>query len=244
MSGGTCTAGRRQAWHPEGVHTTAEGTLPRLLYVEDETATAEMVREVLAESYRVDLAQDGIRARDLALRERYDVMVVDRRLPGLSGTDLVAAIRTARITTPILLLTALGSVGDRVEGLDGGANDYLVKPFDFEELLARLRALRRGYEAHGRRREIGSWLFTPATGALYAPTGGRVALTTTESDLLELLSSSPEHVFTRAEILTAVFPGGESAGTVESYVHYVRRKSTPELIETVRARGYRIGSPS
>lgn len=217
--------------------------LPRLLYVEDEPETAAIVTEVLSEHYAVDHAPDGERALDLALHRRYDAMVIDRRLPGMSGTDLTGAIRTARITTPILLLTALGTVADRVDGLDLGANDYLVKPFDFAELLARLRALRRGFDAVGHRREIGDWLFTPTTGALYSPTGARIALTRAESQLLELLTSSPEHVFTREEILDAVFPTGESAGTVEAYVHYVRRKSTPELIETVRGRGYRVGDP-
>lgn len=204
---------------------------------------AAIVIEVLGEHYALDHAVTGEAALDLALHHRYDAMVIDRRLPGMSGTDLLAAIRTAHITTPILLLTALGTITDRVDGLDLGANDYLVKPFDFAELLARLRALRRGFHAVGHRREIGDWLFTPTTQALYSPTDLRIALTSTESALLELLTSSPEHVFTRAQILDAVFPGGESDGTVEAYVHYVRRKSTPELIETVRGRGYRIGEP-
>lgn len=215
--------------------------MARLLYVEDEPETAAIVSEVLGEHYTVDHADTGERGLDLALHHRYEVMVIDRRLPGMSGTDLVGAIRTARITTPILLLTALGTVTDRVDGLDLGANDYLVKPFDFAELLARLRALRRAFHAVGHRRDIGDWLFTPATQALYSPTGLRISLTGTESALLDLLTSSPEHVFSRGEILDAVFPGGESDGTVEAYVHYVRRKSTPELIETVRGRGYRIG---
>lgn len=168
-------------------------------------------------------------------------MIVDRRLPGMSGVELIGAIRTARLSTPVLMLTALGAVDDRVSGLDAGADDYLVKPFDFAELRARLRALTRGRGA-GARREVGDWLFTPSSQALYAPSGERVALTSAESELLELLTSSPEHVFSREEILDSVFPGG-AAATVDTYVHYLRRKSTPELIETVRARGYRTGSP-
>lgn len=217
---------------------------PRLLYVEDEAEMAEITCEVLGADYAIDHASTGEQALEWALRRRYDAMVVDRRLPGMSGTELVQAVRTARITVPILMLTALGTIQDRVDGLDLGANDYLVKPFDFAELSARLRALRRAFDAVGSRREIGSWLFTPATRALYSPGGARITLTEAESDLLELLTSSPEHIFSREEILAAVFPGGESAGTVEAYVHYVRRKSTPGLIETVRARGYRIGEPS
>lgn len=224
--------------------TVAPTPLPRLLYVEDEPDIAAIVSEVLAEHYRVDHVADGTIALERALRRRYEVMLVDRRLPGLSGTDLVQAVRAAHIQTPILMLTALGSVDDRVDGLDLGADDYLVKPFDFAELLARLRALRRGPRAAPNRREIGSWLFAPGAQALYTPTERRIALTTAENDLLELLTSSPDHVFSREEILASVFPTGESAGTVDTYVHYIRRKSTPELIETVRSRGYRAGDPS
>ncbi|KAA9111688.1 response regulator transcription factor [Microbacterium rhizomatis] len=218
--------------------------LPRLLYVEDDAEIAGMVTEVLSEVYDVDHLADGAAALTTALRENYDVMVIDRRLPGMDGVALVAAVRTARITTPILLLTALGGVSDRVEGLDAGANDYLVKPFDFEELLARLRALVRGYRAEGERRHLGDWLFVPRSGVLHSPTGLRVALTPTESSLLDVLSRSPEHVFSREELVGAVFAAGDSPGSVDTYVHYVRRKSVPEIIETVRGMGYRIGVPT
>jgi len=216
---------------------------PALLLVEDDEQIAGMLREVLGEAYEVDHVPDGEAGLDLALRRHYEVMVIDRRLPGMDGVALIAGIRRAHVTTPILLLTALGTVEDRVAGLDGGANDYLVKPFDFEELLARLRALRRGFTAQGRRRHLGDWLFTPDNRTLYGPAGGRVLLTATESALLELLSGSPDHVFSREEILHAVFGGDDQPGTVDSYVHYVRRKTDRAMIETVRARGYRIGDP-
>ncbi|MFF2632789.1 response regulator transcription factor [Microbacterium sp. NPDC058021] len=214
---------------------------PRLLYVEDESDIASIVAEVLADDYEIDVASTGEEGLRLALGRRYDVMVIDRRLPGMSGVDLLEAVRTARITTPALMLTALGAVDDKVSGLDAGADDYLVKPFDFAELRARLRALRRG-RGPGDRREIGDWVFTPASQALYSPAAGRITLTPAETELLELLTSSPEHVFTRDEIIASVFPGGSGA-TVDTYVHYIRRKSTPEIIETVRARGYRAGTP-
>lgn len=219
----------------------ATGSLPRLLYVEDEAETAAMVVEVLSDEYDVDhasTAEDGLR---LALTRRYDVMVVDRRLPGMTGSDLLAAVRTAHLNTPAIMLTALGTVADRVSGLDAGADDYLLKPFDFDELRARLRALRRG-RGPVSGREIGDWLFSPSGLALYAPDGARIPVTRAEGDLLELLTSSPEHVFSREEIVASVFPGG-SPGTVDAYVHYIRRKSTPEIIDTVRARGYRTGTP-
>lgn len=215
-----------------------------LLYVEDDAEIAALTVEVLGDVYDVDHASDGESALRLALSRRYDVMVVDRRLPGMDGVAFVRAVRTAHITTPILMLTALGTVDDRVTGLDGGANDYLVKPFDYEELLARLRALRRAFRAESARRLLGEWVFVPDSQAIYDPSGFRVALTTTESALLELLSGSPEHVFSREEILRAVFHEGDTNSSVDTYVHYVRRKTTPEVIETIRARGYRAGTPS
>ena len=218
-------------------------SLPRLLYVEDEATIAAIASEVLSEQYLVEHVLSGERALSAALSRRYDVMVIDRRLPGISGVELIRSLRTAHLATPILMLTALGTVDDRVSGLDAGADDYLVKPFTFAELLARLRALRRGSRAPGARREIGDWLFTPPTQALFGPDDRRVSLTSTENELLELLTSSPDHVFSREEILAAVFPESASANLVDTYVHYIRRKSTVEIIETVRARGYRSGEP-
>lgn len=112
-----------------------------LLLVEDDPDIAEMLVEVLSEFYTVDHVPDAEQGLEKSLNRHFDVMVVDRRLPAMSGLELIAAVRRARITTPILMLTALGTLEDRVSGLDGGANDYLVKPFEFEELLARLLSL-------------------------------------------------------------------------------------------------------
>ena len=219
---------------------------PTLLYVEDDPDISEMTLEVLAENYTVDHETDGRRALDGALQHHYSAMVLDRRLPGMDGVSLVRAIRTARITTPILLLTALGAVDDRVDGLDAGANDYLVKPFDFAELLARLRALRRSFAAEAERRAIGDWTFVAGSQAMYAPSGYRVSLTETETALLSVLADSPEHIFSRDELLAAVFHSTDSevgVTAVETYVHYLRRKVGAHVIETVRGRGYRLGVP-
>lgn len=225
------------------MHDPLDPTRPRLLYVEDDAQIADMTGEVLAETYDVDRFADGRSGLQAALQGRYDVMLIDRRLPGIDGVALVEAVRTARITTPVLMLTALGSTRERVDGLDAGANDYLVKPFEFEELLARLRALRRGFHAAGRRREVGDWVFVPDSWAMYGPDGTRAALTATETALLRLLTDSPEHVFTREEIVHGAFETAEGVGSVDTYVHYVRRKTAPGVIETVRGRGYRIGRP-
>ncbi len=214
----------------------------RVLYVEDDAEIAAMTSDVLAERYDVVCVDNGREALARALAERFDVMVVDRRLPDLDGVALVEAVRTARITTPVLLLTALGAIADRVEGLDAGANDYLVKPFDFDELLARVRALVRGHRAEGRRRDLGEWTFLPDASVAYGPGGERVALTPTETRLLALLSESPEHVFSRDEILRAVFDSDDALSSVDTYVHYVRRKTSPDVIETVRGSGYRAGA--
>jgi len=215
-----------------------------LLFIEDDPAIAEMVIEVLGEFYDVDHAATGEDGLEQALHNHYDVMVIDRRLPGMDGVAVIQAVRRAGITTPILMLTALGAIGDRVSGLDGGANDYLTKPFDFEELLARLRALRRGFAAETGKTYIGEWLFVPETQSLYDPYGDRISLTVTESALLALLAESPEHIFSRPEILSAIFSPSDTPGTVDTYVHYIRRKTDRHLIETVRSQGYRLGDGS
>jgi len=217
---------------------------PKLLFIEDDQAIAAMVVEVLQEYYSVDHVGTGEAGVDAALHGHYDIMVVDRRLPGMDGVAVIQAIRRSGITTPILMLTALGAIDDRVSGLDGGANDYLTKPFDFDELLARLRALRRGFAAETGRTYIGEWLFVPETQSLYDPYGDRISLTTTESALLALLAESPEHIFSRQEILSAIFSVDDTPGTVDTYVHYIRRKTDRNLIETVRSQGYRLGDGS
>ncbi|MDR2929350.1 MAG: response regulator transcription factor [Propionibacteriaceae bacterium] len=217
---------------------------PTLLFIEDDPDIAEMVVEVLQESYDVEHASTGEAGLELALHSHYDLMLMDRRLPGIDGVAVIQAVRRAGITTPILMLTALGAVDDRVSGLDGGANDYLTKPFDFDELLARLRALRRGFAAETGKTYIGEWLFVPETQSLYSPYGDRISLTGTESALLHLLTESPEHIFSRQEILKTIFSADDTPGTVDTYVHYIRRKTEHNLIETVRSQGYRLGDGS
>ncbi|WP_240606991.1 response regulator transcription factor [Microbacterium sp. Gd 4-13] len=214
---------------------------PAILLVEDDQDIAGMLSEVLADLYEVDHFVSAEAGLAVALRRHFDVIVVDRRLPGMDGVALIRAIRRANITTPVLMLTALGTLEDKVSGLDGGANDYLVKPFEFDELLARLRALRRAFTAEGKRRYLGEWIYTPENKTVYSPTGGRILLTVAENALLDLISTSPERVFSREEILHAVFGAGDSPGTVDTYVHYLRKKTSRDMVETVRAHGYRLG---
>lgn len=213
----------------------------RVLYVEDDAEIAGMTRDVLAENHDVVWARDLDTARDAAHASHFDALVLDRRLPGGDGLDLLRELRRSGIAAPALMLTALDAIADRVAGLDAGADDYLVKPFDFDELLARVRALLRGRGGAAPRREIGDWTFVPTAQAVYGPGGERVSLTATEARLIAVLAGEPDRVFARDELLSAVFDGSETPGAVDTYVHYVRRKTAPELIATVRSRGYRIG---
>jgi two-component system, OmpR family, response regulator QseB len=216
---------------------------PRLLLVEDDPKLGPVMRDVLEEVYEVDLRADARSGFETARDGEYDVMIVDRRLPGADGVDVVESLRSAGVTTPMLILTALGTLHDKVRGLDAGANDYLVKPFEFEELFARLRAIRRVYSGEGPYLRIGPWEFYPESRAIYSPYDGRSILTERENQLLRLLAESPERTFSRDQILHAVFDPADQPGVVDTYVHYVRRKTDPDLITTVRGRGYRLGRP-
>ncbi|WP_223690200.1 response regulator transcription factor [Leifsonia poae] len=220
-----------------------ESERQRLLLIEDDPQLGPIIRHVLEETYSVVLAVDGEEGLRLGLDGSFDALVVDRRLPGMDGLTVVERLRSGRVVAPILMLTALGTVGDRVNGLDAGANDYLVKPFEFDELLARLRALTRTFTGEGEAIPVGSWEFYPESRCIYSPYEGRIQLTVRESELLRLLAESPLRTFSRQQILTRVFEADEQPGTVDTYVHYVRRKTDRDLIATVRGEGYRLGQP-
>lgn len=215
----------------------------RLLLVEDDQRLGPLIEQVLAETYDVTRVSDGDDGVRVGLEGTFDVMVVDRRLPGMDGVTIVETLRARRVVTPILMLTALGSLSDRVNGLDAGANDYLVKPFEFDELLARLRAITRTFTGEGPALPVGDWQFYPESRCIYSPYDGRIQLTVRESALLRLLAQNPLRTFTRRQILDEVFESDEQPGTVDTYVHYVRRKTDKDLITTVRGEGYRLGRP-
>ncbi|ANP74774.1 response regulator transcription factor [Cryobacterium arcticum] len=223
---------------------TAEGKdRARLLLIEDDAKLGPLIKQVLTETYEVTLIADGAEGLAVGAIGDFEVMVIDRRLPSLDGLSVVDALRRKLVTTPILLLTALGTTRDKVDGLDAGANDYLVKPFEFDELFARLRAIRRVFTGEGRTLVVGGWAYYPDSRTIYSPYDGRILLTVKENDLLKLLAEAPHRTFSRQQILSAVFNTDDTAGTVDTYVHYLRRKTEIDIVLTVRGQGYRLGQP-
>jgi two-component system response regulator QseB len=219
-------------------------TSPRLLLVEDDPELLAMLTELLTEEgYAVDAAADGQRGLHLGLTREYDVVLLDRGLPAIDGLDLLGRLRANGRVTPALVLSALGNPRDRVEGLDAGAEDYLGKPFDLEELLARLRALVRRHLDHVPVLAVAGGVLDVATRSVRLADGPEVTLSDREATLLALLARHPRRVFGRDELLGSVFEDAEEAGVVDTYVHYLRRKLGRGVVETVRGLGYRAGRP-
>jgi DNA-binding response OmpR family regulator len=215
---------------------------PLLLVVEDDRALSAMLDELFtAEGYRVDTAYDAQQGMHSALTGDYDALIVDRGLAVMDGADLIALLRSRGISTPALILTARGSVEDRVEGLDAGAQDYLVKPFEVPELLARVRALVRRADDAATVLSAGGLRLDLMTRRLSGADGGGVELTDRESALLATLMRSPRTVFSRPQLLMRAFDGVESEATVDLYVHYLRRKLGKNVVRTVHGSGYRFG---
>ncbi|MEW2065270.1 response regulator transcription factor [Streptomyces sp. NPDC007002] len=235
----------------------AEDDPQRILIVDDEPAVREALRRSLAfEGYGTEVAVDGYDA--LATAEAYapDLIVLDIQMPRMDGLTAARRIRATGSTTPILMLTARDTVGDRVTGLDAGADDYLVKPFELDELFARIRALLRrssyasaaaaGAEAPDG--DILSFADLRMDLATREVTRGerRVELTRTEFTLLEMFLSHPRQVLTREQILKSVwgFDFEPSSNSLDVYVMYLRRKTEaggePRLVHTVRGVGYAL----
>ena len=215
----------------------------RILVVEDDARLAEMLRELLqTEGYEVVVARDGQRALHEGLTKDFEVIVLDRGLPGIEGLDVLMRLRARGVRTPALVLSALGNPSDRVEGLDRGAEDYLSKPFDIEELLARLRALRRRLTETLPVLQIPGGTLDATTRSVNLADGNVVVnLSEREGDLLEKLARRPTQVFSRGDLLISVFADADDAGVVDTYVHYLRKKLGRECVLTVRGIGYRLG---
>jgi two-component system response regulator QseB len=214
-----------------------------LLVVEDDGELRELLGRLLGdEGYLVDTARDGQAGLHRALTRRYDAMIIDRGLPGVDGLDLIGRLRRQGIGTPVLVLTAYGAVADRVAGLDAGAEDYLVKPFEIDELLARVRALLRRHGQGVERVVLGGGHLDLDVRAVRRSDGTEVDLSEREMLMLQTLARRPARVFTRDELMERVFPGAESESIVDTYVHYLRRKLGNDVVRTVRGIGYRAGT--
>jgi DNA-binding response OmpR family regulator len=220
----------------------------QVLLVEDDPRVARLVERGLTEAgHRVVVAPDGAEALARAARESYDLIVLDVLLPVIDGLEVCRCLRQQEVRTPILMVTARDAVPDRVAGLDAGADDYLVKPFALDELLARVRALSRRGANHGSEEPLRVGDLTLDASRHEARRDGQlIELTAKEFGLLEYLMRNAGQVLTKAQITDQVW-GYDSSATsnvVEIYIHYLRDKIdrgfTRPLIRTVRGVGYTI----
>jgi two-component system OmpR family response regulator len=217
----------------------------RLLVVEDEPRFAHALRRGLtADGFSVDLAGTGPAGLRAARDGAYDAVLLDVMLPGLSGYDVVRALRAEENWVPVLMISAKDGPHDQADGLDVGADDYLVKPISYVVLLARLRAvLRRHREPRPPVLAQGDVRLDPATREVTLG-GEPVSLTPREYALLEFFLRHPDRVVTKVELLDRVWDLGDGdPNTVEVYVGYLRRKLGADLVRTVRGAGYRLGGP-
>jgi DNA-binding response OmpR family regulator len=220
----------------------------RILLVEDERKVASFIARALRENtYAVDVAETGEKALQLSADVSYDAILLDVRLPGLSGIDVCRELRQRRIESPVLMLTARGLVEQRVEGLDAGADDYLTKPFVLAELLARVRALvRRGFHSGNAKLRYADLALDRHR---RRATRGQetIPLTSKEFALLELLLLRAPEMVTRSEIVEHVWDCHFDSETnlIEVYINRLRHKldqnRSTKLIHTVRGVGYRLG---
>ena len=214
----------------------------RVLIVEDDAELATILRRALAEKlWTVEMARDGESAKHLALTEDFDLVILDIMIPGIDGIAVCHAMREAGKPTPVIMLTARDGVADRIFGLDAGADDYIVKPFDLGELFARIRAIRRRAE---RRTDnvltVGALKLDPRRTHVLLE-GKKIELTAKEFALLQFFMQHPDQVLSRHEILEGVWDSRyEGLGNVvDVYVNYLRNKLGPATrIETIRGRGY------
>jgi DNA-binding response OmpR family regulator len=214
-----------------------------VLVVEDDPMIGRAVADGLqGDGYAVDWVCDG-EAAELALKHSpYDLAVLDLGLPRKDGVDVLKALRRAGIEVPVLIITARDALADRIAGLDHGADDYLIKPFDLDELLARARAVvRRRAGRASPEIAFGALTVDPAKRAV-TWRGNRVELSAREFAVLEALMREPGTVVSRAKLEDSVYGWGEEVGSnsVEVHLHHLRRKLDPSLIRNVRGVGYRV----
>jgi two-component system OmpR family response regulator len=215
----------------------------RVLVVEDETALSRQLASSLhAAGYAVDCADDGRRAEFLGATERYDVVVLDLGLPGMDGLTLLRRWRESGVTAPVLVLTARGSWHEKVAGIDSGADDYVTKPFQIEEVLARLRALIRRSGGHAEPAlRCGAIVLDPRAGRVTVD-GAPVRLTSHEFRVLSYLMHHRGRLVPQSELAEHIYARDEDrdSNTVEVFIARLRRKIGANAIATVRGLGYRM----
>jgi DNA-binding response OmpR family regulator len=221
-----------------------------ILVIEDDRRIASFLeRGLVAEGYQVSVEQDGRDGLDRARTDPFDLVILDRMLPYIDGLEVCRVIREERLPLLVLMLTAKDGLADKIEGLKGGADDYLTKPFAFDELLARIVALRRRGNGHDQRNllRVGTLVLDPESRRV-TKTGKPIVLTVREFELLAYLMSNVDRVVSRQRLLSGVWDYGFDPGTkiVDVYVRYLRQKlddaDAPSLIQTVRGVGYMIAS--
>jgi len=221
----------------------------KLLLIEDDAAIATMIRRGLTEAgYTVDAETNGSQGLQTALENTYNLIILDVMLPGQNGFEVCAELRSHRVQTPILMLTARDTIEDKVRGLDTGADDYLPKPFDFQELMARVRALLRRDKVHKVRMITVGDLVIDTAQHKVTRAGTEIRLSHREYDLLEALAANENRVLSREAIQERIWMNEESyTNTVDVYIGMLRKKidanSSVKLIHTVHGVGYTLRLP-
>ena len=220
----------------------------KILIIEDDTELAEAMRFRLEkEDFTVDICHDGEEGLYYMQENMYDMVIMDRMLPSMNGTDVLRTARKAHISTPVIFLTALGELNDKVTGLECGADDYMVKPFAFEELLARIRCIMRrpGKWDDSALLKLGDISFDPAANRL-SKASKECTLSRREGDLLEVFLRNPGQTLPRAMLLSRVWglDADVEDGNLDNYIHFLRRRlkavNSTLSLKTVRGVGYQL----
>ncbi|MDR0195305.1 MAG: response regulator transcription factor [Myroides sp.] len=227
-------------------------TVDKILVIEDDVRVAELLQRSLEEqNFEVDLAYDGYLGKKLALQKPYDLIITDVILPKINGIDLCKEIKTTHPHIPIIMLTALGTTDDKVEGFDAGADDYLVKPFELRELYVRIRALLKRFE-HIQSAEVSTLKYADLEIDLkekvFKRSGQEIHLTPKEFNLMQYMMENPERVLSRTEISEKVWDTHFDTGTnfIDVYINYLRKKIETDpankLIHTKSGMGFILKS--
>lgn len=215
----------------------------RILLAEDDASQAQSIKDWLEmDGYSVDWVERGDHAIGALQQHKYDCILLDRGLPKATGDDILTSIRSKQSNLPVIFITARDSIHDRVEGLDLGANDYLVKPFSLEELSARVRAQLRLNQQHvGQFIQFGDLQLDPQAKTL-SQNGQAINLTAKEFQILYKLMQKPDHVITREQLEESLYAWGDEieSNAIEVFIYQLRKKIGSQYIKTIRGLGYRM----